>query len=398
MKIRVFRSDKGDCLLLRTTRGRTLLVDGGMPQSFEEWVKPALEKLSPPRLDVVCVSHIDQDHIGGVLRLFQWRAKGSGAPGVGELWHNGFSPVKQGRGALGILRKAAGVLSAGKSKHRKLGAESERVALSIREAEELSRRAQVPINRPARGALMKVPLKGKGKPIRLDDLTLRVIGPFAEDLRALKNDWEKWLATNKATLRKLDRLVGLGGPSAKASALYDELEVLTEGLALGRGRFGDRSQVTVPNLASLMLLVESRSRSLLLTGDGHADDVLRGLERVGALEPGGKLHVDVLKVQHHASRYNVTDEFCARVTANHYLFCGNGKHQNPHLESVEKLADGRALARRTAFTFHFNSSATASDAAKPHMNKLQELARKLEKRHEALTTRFLAASAASFEL
>ena len=86
MRIRVFQADKGDCLLLTSSDGRNILVDGGLVSTFgsdaySPNVAPRLADLQKAgaRLDLVCVSHIDQDHIGGVLRLlndhFDWRGR-----------------------------------------------------------------------------------------------------------------------------------------------------------------------------------------------------------------------------------------------------------------------------------------------------------------------------------
>ena len=40
---------------------------------------------------------------------------------------------------------------------------------------------------------------------------------------------------------------------------------------------GDRAKVTPPNLASIMIYVEDGNATLLLTGDGHANDAMKGL-------------------------------------------------------------------------------------------------------------------------
>jgi beta-lactamase superfamily II metal-dependent hydrolase len=57
---------------------------------------------------------------------------------------------------------------------------------------------------------------------------------------------------------------------------------------------------------------------------------------------GGKnLHVDVLKVQHHVAEFNIDEEFCRRITARHYVFCGNGEHENPDLDVVDAILNSR---------------------------------------------------------
>ena len=79
MKLTVFQSDKGDCLLLEGDAGGRILADGGMRDSYTAHVAPALGKLRAKKqaIDVVYVSHIDQDHISGVLQMMddevEWR-------------------------------------------------------------------------------------------------------------------------------------------------------------------------------------------------------------------------------------------------------------------------------------------------------------------------------------
>ena len=80
MRLTAFQSDKGDCLLLTNTAGTArVLVDGGMPVSYDAHVAAAMGKLQIAKkaLDIVYVSHIDQDHIGGVLKMLDdeaaWR-------------------------------------------------------------------------------------------------------------------------------------------------------------------------------------------------------------------------------------------------------------------------------------------------------------------------------------
>ena len=52
MKVRVFQSDKGDCLLLTSASGKNrVLVDGGMSSSYTKHVAPALAKLSTQQIE-----------------------------------------------------------------------------------------------------------------------------------------------------------------------------------------------------------------------------------------------------------------------------------------------------------------------------------------------------------
>jgi hypothetical protein len=156
-------------------------------------------------------------------------------------------------------------------------------------------------------------------------------------------------------------------------------------LAARVARLGNRNAVTVPNLASLMFLVEEGDATILLTGDGHGRDILRGLEAWDKLDGDGTIHVDVLKVQHHGSEHNLDEEFCRRVTADHYIFCSNGAHENPNLDVLKAIVDSRCgpAEKRSPnprvgdrFTFWFNSSSTFErDGAKDNIEHMKKVER-----------------------
>src|SRR5215211_9282809 len=112
MHLTVFRSGKGDCLLLSNAADTArMLVDGGVPAAYSAHVAPAMGELrrAKKKIDLVYVSHIDEDHIGGVLRMLDdevaWRVhehlikngnprhKAPTAPRppqIGAIWHNAF--------------------------------------------------------------------------------------------------------------------------------------------------------------------------------------------------------------------------------------------------------------------------------------------------------------------
>src|SRR5687767_14996879 len=112
MKLTAFQSDKGDCLLLETADGkRRMLIDGGMSRAYTAHVAGPLGGLrsAGKKIDIAYISHIDQDHISGVLRLLNDEAEWvvhehqikNGNPGhpepdsprppkIGKIYHNSF--------------------------------------------------------------------------------------------------------------------------------------------------------------------------------------------------------------------------------------------------------------------------------------------------------------------
>ena len=90
---------------------------------------------------------------------------------------------------------------------------------------------------------------------------------------------------------------------------------------------------------------------MLLTGDARGDKILEGPRaRRRAQADGKSMHVDVLKVPHHGSSNNLETDFFERITADHYVFSGNGEHGNPERETLEMLFKARGDEAATRST------------------------------------------------
>jgi beta-lactamase superfamily II metal-dependent hydrolase len=432
MRIQVFHVGDGDCLLLSGPRTNSagdavehhILVDGGRKTQFRENARDTI--YAHDRLDVVYVSHIDDDHISGVVVLMEdvvaWRVhdlvkerdpsrrepRFPRPPDIGEVWHNALFELvgddlePQIPGALSTM---AGILTGSEdAEQRDLATSMDNLATGERSSMELSRRispAQLDIktNRP-RNKLMKV---GNARHRIVGPFTIDEIGPTEQALDDLRKVWKDWLIDNRDAVLKL-----------QAKMIEDEERLGTTSISESAPQLvsslGDGS-ITAPNVASLMLLVRDRSSGgrILLTGDGSSEDVLAGLEHHRRLDAQGRLHVDALKVQHHGATANVTTDFVDRITAENYIFCGNGAHHNPEREVVEAMAFARLGADGAApvgplddFKFWFTSrhdSSGLSDSRIEHMTIIEELVEDIKRDHDPanrFTFEFIAAG--HFEL
>jgi beta-lactamase superfamily II metal-dependent hydrolase len=416
VKLTVFQADKGDCLLLTGKDGTTILVDGGMRASYLEHVAPELSKLNGD-IDLLYVSHIDQDHIAGVLQLLndavEWRVfdfqtrqannpdakkpKHPRPPEIKRIWHNAFHDQVGKNNAKRVedaLAASAAVLE-GSPREADLSEAAFRreLATSVDEAIRVSYRVKpdqlgIPLNAEFERKLAMV--RDDPQTIALGGLSLTVIGPFPEDLRKLRKKWNGWLDEVESQA-KLDRIHEDMARDAQRLET-GEIEgfrdaVVSRALEFAGSaptRLGDRSLVTEPNLASLMLVVDEGGKTVLLTGDGAGQDILKGLERAGRLTPGGGIHVNVLKLQHHGSHHNLDEQFCKRVTADNYVICANGADDNPEKAALEALIDSRLggaekrgshAGVKRSFKIWFSSSDKVASTAprRAHMKLVEEL-------------------------
>ena len=326
----VRRARKGDCLILHYGSKKEpglALIDGGPSNVYKPHLKPRLAEIRKARgladnaslpVDFLMVSHIDDDHIKGVLELTKEliEAEGPIPLKIKGVWHNTFddiignNPDKLTAAVTAQFGTAS--LSGDGEEVEGLDPDAARVLASVSQGFRLrddSRALKLRINPEFKGKL--VIAKKAGKQIDMGKgLNFTVIGPMNDEVLALQQAHDDFLQKQKE--------------KAEASL----------------AAFADKS---VPNLSSLVVLAEVGKKRILLTGDARGDKVLQGLELVGLLKNDGKskIHVDVLKGPHHGSNRNVEPIFFRRITADHYVFSGNGEHGNPERETLEMLLGER---------------------------------------------------------
>lgn len=333
----VRRARKGDCLIVHygsKTEPGLMLIDGGPADVYKPHLKPRLAEIRKARglaandtlpVDLLMVSHIDDDHIKGVLELTKEmiEAQGPKPLRINGLWHNTFddiignNPDKLRAAVTAAFGPAS--LSGEPEEVEGLDPEAAKVLASVSQGFRLrddSRALKLRINPQFKGKL--VIAKKNGKQVDMGKgLKFTIVGPMNDEILALQQAHDEFLEKQQ-------------GKKSEASL----------------AAFTDTS---VPNLSSLVVLAEVGKKRILLTGDARGDKVLEGLELAGLLKKDGKskIHVDIFKCPHHGSKRNNDPISFRRITADHYVFSGNGEHGNPHRETLEMLLAERGDEKYT---------------------------------------------------
>ena len=311
---------RASAALRRPGKPRLVVIDGGPPASSGErcgrgsmQIQEAARRAAPLDIDLLMVSHIDEDHINGVLEFSQGAAERHRTPvqvpGPDSCWLNSFDDeVKAVNEAAPASIVPAGLEAREASVGESRSLRSNAAGLDWPEHKGFDELVMATDN--------------KGVKVDLDPLKLTVIGPRQVDLDALQNEWVKEIAKLKkegkmkpASVEKLDN--------------------------------------SPPNLSSIVCVAELDGKRMLLTGDAQGPKVLEGLEAAGFLKPGETMDVDLLKLPHHGSSYNNTLEFLERVRAPHIVISADGKDDNPDLPTLERLSKARP---DDDFTIHFTES------------------------------------------
>jgi beta-lactamase superfamily II metal-dependent hydrolase len=315
LRVEMLPAEHGDCLLIeygnRARRSR-VLIDCGTARTYKTELKPRLEQLAPDQrhFDLFILSHIDDDHIGGAIRLMR------DMPTLGlsfdDIWFNGWTHIEPFQSLMGARQGEVF------SQHLR----QQGLPWNVWQG-------GGPIVVPDTGALPSVTLAG--------GMTLTLLSPTPRKLGALANSWEKVIV-------KSGKVPGsdsfLGGARTMLTGLPDVP-------ALADASFS--SDGAEANGSSIAVLAEFAGRRILLGADAHAPVLLESLQR---LTGGAPLELDAFKLPHHGSRNNLSRELVQQVRCRDWLVSTSGRSfYHPDPEAIARVVKYGGQGVRLHFNY-----------------------------------------------
>jgi hypothetical protein len=290
----------GDCLLLEYGDDeitKRMLIDGGRAGTYPEIV-PTLANVMEAggHLDVLVITHVDQDHILGVLALMEDEDR----PAIDDVWFNGFDQLMDVDPALESFGPRDGELLT--------------TALLTQ---------GVPWNAAFEGRAVEV-----GRPMELpgDGSTITLLSPDRSLLEALIGDWTEECAK--------EGLIPGRDPDEPPPKGFEEFGTLDiEELAeTAFERDGSKT-----NRTSIGFLFEHGGVRIMFTGDGDDPRLVTSVRPFAEAE-GGRLRLDALKVSHHGSRKNLSRDLLDLIDCPRYLISTNGdRHDHPDPVAMARI-------------------------------------------------------------
>ena len=315
--LEVLPAGYGDCLLVTCPVGQRswrMLVDTGpdecWPMLRERLAQVPVNAKGQRHLDLVVITHIDHDHIGGASALF-----GDNGLGLtfGDVWFN--APTMPAARGVAEGRSLATILGGSKAMlpwNKAWG----------------GRHAVTPVESP----FVELP-STQGQP------RITVLSPTPEALVRMFNVWDKELLRLRQPPEQPP-----AHPVARDRGVMD-LEALAR-----KATAVDRAPA---NGSSITLLLEHKGVSILLGADAHAAVLVPALQALAAHRRQTlPLRVDAFKLSHHGSRANITTDLFRAVQAEHYIVSTNGAiFRHPDDEAVARVIVGSTGARTLWFNF-----------------------------------------------
>jgi beta-lactamase superfamily II metal-dependent hydrolase len=314
---------------------RRILIDGG-PISAYGNLEKKLKKLpeSDKGVELVVISHVDTDHIEGIIRVLA--AKREDWPiAPKDIWFNGWEHIVQSE-TLG-------------------GREGDFLSALI------DKRAPSEWNKAFNKKAVVVE-PGKQLPVKKlkDGMVLTLLSPFPKKLQNMADKWAKDVEKYKLAPGDLEaaweqlvemkkyRVVDgvLGGTDDLTKRITNQL----------------KTDQSIANGTSISFLAEFEGKSCLFLADAHADILCESIKKL--IPTGQKRLKDAVKMSHHGSKHNISENLMKLIDAKHYLISTDGSiHEHPDKPAIEAVIQWSA--REPTLWFNYRSDQNAVWAKPP---------------------------------
>jgi beta-lactamase superfamily II metal-dependent hydrolase len=304
----------GDCLWIEygpEDTPRRVLVDGGRQSAYGALAERfASLPRSQRRFELLVCTHVDADHVEGLLELIEDPAL---QVSFKDVWFNGFVHLcrRNGAEAFGARqgeRLGEGIVNRGWTWNGAFGNRSVVV--------------------PDTGALPVKTLDGNMK--------ITLISPSWEKLERLRPVWS-------AECKKHGLVPGIARAEQSSEGIerFGALSI-AEIEKLAAAPF--EKDTSAANGSSIAFILSYRGKSILLTGDAHVDIMNANLDRAGRGKP---VALDACKLSHHGSKGTVSSELLAKIECGLFLVSTDGlQHDHPHREAIARVITSRAGSTR----------------------------------------------------
>lgn len=293
----------GDAILIRffgdDKKYHNIMIDGGFVKTYKSTLKPVLVEIkeSGEKIDLVVGTHYDGDHIGGLLAFVN--DSSFSIENFVDQWMINFDlPLLDSAGAVSVQQLMT-------LKNKLLGSE---------------RRFHQPV-------LFSL------SPYEFYGLSLTVLSPDVERYQAAQIEIEK-------------------RSSLIASAGNDYAITIDEFATKVVDESGE--DTSPANGSSIAFLLKANDYNCLLLADAFPSVICKSIRALGRDE-SKPLEVDSIKLSHHGSKGNISNEFLAITKTLNYVISGNAinTHNLPNKETIARILINGTRRKNECFNFYF---------------------------------------------
>ncbi len=316
LKIKFLKANNGDSILISfiddKETARNILIDTGTSKTYYDEDNSTYGDLfditeelnsKSEKIDLLIITHIDDDHIGGLLKWFSMNKSAYNL--IENIWFNSGKAISQ------YLKE---------EENRELKVLVEDISSSyssVRQSKDFEK--YIDEHNITKENIIQFLIE----PITLFDLSIQVLSPDKQSLEKLLKEYQR-PKNNYFTSGSKDWNI----------LIENFIREENEGTYLKTNKEKDNS---TSNRSSIAFILSYKDSKMLFLGDAHLEVVLNSLKILGYSEKK-PLEVDFVKLSHHGSKNNTNIEFLKLVKTNRYVIStDSSKHNHPDKRTLSRI-------------------------------------------------------------
>lgn len=325
MKVKFLKASKGDCFLISFKDEldifRNILIDGGVQETYfdshrnrEGELKIEIDRIKKnnEKVDLLILSHIDNDHILGLLKWFEMDKEAMDF--VGNIWFN------------------SGKLIADYFKEP----ENPDLALGLRIFNTTYTGVSQAIdfeNYLLEHKLWNRKVVLAGNELDMNGINIKILSPTEDQLKKLLKEYK-----NKTGDIAYTGSFSTDWDSSLKDLIDDE-----------KTNYKKPNDNSLKNQSSISFILTISKLTFLFLADAPSNQVVKALRDLG-YNSKNKLNVKFIKISHHGSLNNTCNEILEIINTNDYLISTDSTgHGHPNKRTLARI-----LKYNPNATFHFN--------------------------------------------
>lgn len=305
MKIKFLKAGSGDSILIQYEK-HNVLIDGGNDTTY---VKKELQLIlqKDEKIDLLVITHHDDDHIAGIISILKDVADEKYGRKKDFIKRVIFNSPRLIKNLIGGLEDNIGELS------YKQADETERLLLKI-DTEWKDKGITI-----------------AGEKINIGNVELTILAPQKEVL-------DNYSEEKRGALLS-------GGKKCDWSTKLKALERWVD---------DNNLDTNIANSSSVVIQIKFENENILLSGDVTPKEFSRLLNKLYVENGNSPVHFDYLKLPHHGSHRNISDEVLSRIDCHNFIITTNGGFKLPDKKAFLKILKSINRDSRKTVNFYFN--------------------------------------------
>lgn len=344
IEIKSLNAYNGDCFFIYFPEEKfNILKDGGYTNTFNK-IKKELEiiKERGEHLNLLVVTHIDNDHINGIIKLI--KENGSNEESkiikIDEIWFNSYfnSPT---------LKNEISISDENIKKLKIFIKES----YDIYSSTEVGTKEGIKLSNLLINGKYVVNSSNDFKAINIEEtneiqkgnITFKFLSPLKKDLEEIDilfNEKLEFLENKDGIIYEKSLndyfekfLISLEENNIEVRSQ----EISTENDIVKLAEKEDEEKNSLNNKTSIAFIIEYNDKKLIFLGDASLNVYSNQLNKI---YPNlDEVNFDFIKLSHHGSKYNISKKFIEDINCSNYYIStdGSGNHGHPNKETISKL-------------------------------------------------------------